>query len=185
VEASVAAGVSNDSITNAKLANMAQATVKLRAAGAGTGDPIDGTGAQVAAIIGNATTSASGVVELATDAEALGGADTTRAVTSAGLASSKSLGISGYMTLPGGLIFQWGRVTPSSGAGAVTFPITFPNNLFCVVATINSHPTTATNAVIEVGTRNRTTSGFNTVHKFYNGGFGNASEAADWFAIGN
>jgi hypothetical protein len=40
------AGIQDDAVTNAKLANMAQSTIKLRAAGAGTGDPTDGTIAQ-------------------------------------------------------------------------------------------------------------------------------------------
>jgi hypothetical protein len=35
--------ISPDAVTNAKLADMAQATIKLRASGAGTGNPIDGT----------------------------------------------------------------------------------------------------------------------------------------------
>lgn len=36
----------DNTVTNAKLADMAQATFKMRAAAAGTGDPIDGTAAQ-------------------------------------------------------------------------------------------------------------------------------------------
>lgn len=43
--------VKADSITNAQLANMAQATIKGRASGAGTGDPTDLTAAQVATIV--------------------------------------------------------------------------------------------------------------------------------------
>ena len=43
-------GIADDSVTNAKLANMAQATIKGRASGAGTGDPSDLTGAQVRTI---------------------------------------------------------------------------------------------------------------------------------------
>lgn len=39
---SQAATIANDAVTNAKLANMADATVKLREVGAGTGNPIDG-----------------------------------------------------------------------------------------------------------------------------------------------
>lgn len=44
------AAIADNSVTNAKLADMTEATIKLRAAGAGTGDPIDGTGAQVSVI---------------------------------------------------------------------------------------------------------------------------------------
>lgn len=46
-----AAGIANGSVTNAKLANMAQSTIKGRASGAGTGEPQDLTAGQVAAII--------------------------------------------------------------------------------------------------------------------------------------
>lgn len=43
--------IANDAVTNAKAANMAQSTVKGRAAGAGTGDPTDLTGTQTTAIL--------------------------------------------------------------------------------------------------------------------------------------
>lgn len=43
--------ISDDAVTNAKLANMAQATIKGRALGSLTGDPNDLTSAQVAAIV--------------------------------------------------------------------------------------------------------------------------------------
>lgn len=43
--------IDNDVVSNAKLANMAQATIKGRASGAGTGDPTDLTATQVAAIV--------------------------------------------------------------------------------------------------------------------------------------
>jgi hypothetical protein len=46
-----AATVPDDSITNAKLANMAQSTIKGRASGAGTGDPTDLTGTQATVIL--------------------------------------------------------------------------------------------------------------------------------------
>ena len=55
VDAQITGGgatVANDSITNAKLANMAQATIKGRASGAGTGDPTDLSAAQVKTILG-------------------------------------------------------------------------------------------------------------------------------------
>jgi hypothetical protein len=48
---SVAATIADDSVTNAKAANMAQSTIKGRAAGAGTGDPTDLTATQATAIL--------------------------------------------------------------------------------------------------------------------------------------
>lgn len=53
-----AATIANDAVTNAKLANMAQKTVKGRSDGAGTGDPEDITGAQLRAIQDIETTDA-------------------------------------------------------------------------------------------------------------------------------
>ena len=49
---SFAATIAADAVTNAKAANMAQSTIKGRAAGAGTGDPTDLTIAQVKALLG-------------------------------------------------------------------------------------------------------------------------------------
>lgn len=45
--------IANDAVTNAKMADMAQSTIKGRAAGAGTGDPTDLTAAQATAILDN------------------------------------------------------------------------------------------------------------------------------------
>jgi hypothetical protein len=53
VDDEITAEVIDDSISNAKAANMAAATIKLRAYGAGTGDPVDGTGTQAWEIIRN------------------------------------------------------------------------------------------------------------------------------------
>lgn len=47
----VGGGLANDSVTNAILANMTQATIKGRASGAGTGDPTDLTADQVSVIL--------------------------------------------------------------------------------------------------------------------------------------
>lgn len=51
VQVSGAGALANDSVANTKLANMAQSTVKGRAAGAGTGDPTDLSASQVRAIL--------------------------------------------------------------------------------------------------------------------------------------
>lgn len=45
--------VDSDAVSNTKLANMAQSTLKGRASGAGTGDPTDLSAAQVRAILGS------------------------------------------------------------------------------------------------------------------------------------
>lgn len=52
---SATATIANDAVTNAKMSNMAQATVKGRAAAAGTGDPTDLTADQTSTILDAAT----------------------------------------------------------------------------------------------------------------------------------
>ena len=60
------AQIDNDAVTNAKLANMAAATFKGRAAGAGTGDPTDLTAAQAKMTLAISRTDVSGLGTLAT-----------------------------------------------------------------------------------------------------------------------
>ncbi len=48
--------IANDAISNAKLANMAQATIKGRAAGGGTGDPQDLTASEARTALGSGAT---------------------------------------------------------------------------------------------------------------------------------
>ncbi len=59
---SFAATIAAKAVTNAKLADMAQATIKGRASGAGTGDPVDLTSAQVTALLDLFTAGAKGIV---------------------------------------------------------------------------------------------------------------------------
>ncbi len=88
------ANVVADSIDNTFLANMAQATIKGRASGAGTGDPTDLTGTQAAAILPDASTTQRGVVELATDAEIRSAAASpANAVVAASAIESASAGV--------------------------------------------------------------------------------------------
>jgi hypothetical protein len=102
-----------------------------------------GTGASTAAAAFTAlkqaaTTSATGVVELATDAEAMAGTDTTRAVTPSNLASAKSYSASGYQKFPGGLIIQWGvsgSLSPDANT-TLSLPITFPTAGLVAVGTV-------------------------------------------------
>jgi hypothetical protein len=122
--------ISNTAVTNAKLANMAEGSIKGRTRFTGTGEPEDLGFSQVLAIV------------------------------NAALASS--LGTSGYTTLVSGLIIQWGfnakpETSNSNGdtAHAITFPITFPNQTYTVVATAFSGDVPGAGAVV----RDVTTSG--------------------------
>lgn len=61
-------GIADNAVTNPKLADMVQATIKGRASGAGTGDPVDLTAAQVKTILALASTDISDFTEAAQDA---------------------------------------------------------------------------------------------------------------------
>jgi hypothetical protein len=90
---------------------MAASSRILGRATAGAGLVEELTGAQAAAIVAAATTSAQGAVELATTAETEAGTDTVRAVTPAGLAATsipKSTG-----TTAGDLLTFSGASTPT------------------------------------------------------------------------
>src|SRR5690348_7777398 len=60
--------IAADSVSNTELANMAQSTIKGRAAGAGTGDPTDLTAAQVKTILALTSADLSDFSEAAQDA---------------------------------------------------------------------------------------------------------------------
>jgi hypothetical protein len=107
-----------------------------------------------AVVVPDASTTVKGIVQLASTAEAQAWADNTKALTPLRLAEAlvggnQSLGTSGYQKLPGGLIIQWGYVSQSSAGQTVSFPITFPNALYSIQATIigtgpgNGHKITA------------------------------------------
>jgi carbon monoxide dehydrogenase subunit G len=93
-----------------------------------------------------ATTSVSGIVELATAAEALTGTDTVRALTPSSIGTSnQSLGTTGYKKLPGGLIIQWGIAAfAAASTGTFSFTTTF-SSVYAVL--VNSEAETVTAAV--------------------------------------
>lgn len=127
-----------------------------------------------------ANTARRGIIEVATDAEALGGTDTAKAVTSAGLASGQSLGTNGYNTLPGGLIEQWCSLdvnTDVSGSGnsyVVTFPIAFPSVVYGVAPSIYSDGSGGRNliAVQEAVTLSQVTVRVNEISSSAQSGWG-------------
>ncbi len=97
---SFAVTIGPGAVTNTKLAPMAQATFKMRAAGAGTGDPIDGTATQAKTALAIAASDVSGLAAIATS----------------GSASDLTTG-----TLPAGRFpALTGDVTTSAGALATT-----------------------------------------------------------------
>ena len=107
-----------------------------------------------------ASTTVSGIVGLATSAEAqaftankfIDGAKLSDAFKGYNV----SLAANGYQKLPSGLIIQWGTATTSASAGvAVNFPIQFPNSLLLLSSNADSP-----NAYFANFT-SRTTSGFN------------------------
>lgn len=125
---SVAATIANDAVTNAKLANMAEATIKGRAVGAGTGDPTDLTGTQATAILDAFTgDSGAGGVKGLVPAPASGDA-----------AANKFLRASGvWATLP---VFKAGSSTIANGATskAITFATTFGSTNYAISAVLNN-----------------------------------------------
>ncbi|MDA8258386.1 MAG: hypothetical protein M0Z99_22615 [Betaproteobacteria bacterium] len=89
----------------------------------------------VSTVVGDASTTVKGKVQLATSAEAQALTDALKALTPATLASAlkgtnQGLAGNGYQKLPGGLIIQWGSVAGSGSAVTFTYPIAFPNNVF-------------------------------------------------------
>ena len=109
-----------------------------------------------------------------------------------------SVGESGYMCLPGGLIIQWGKVlidysiehgsyaVPGGSVnkykGSGVFPIVFPHALMCITATSNDVPNTYIASIYP-----SSVSGYNwsyqSTQAYSTGGSG--ANSFCWIAIGN
>lgn len=87
-----------------------------------------------------------------------------------------SVGANGTSFLPGGAIIQWGS---SASTGNVSFPSSFPNNVFSVVLT--SNVSGATSGALTIYTNSITTSGF----KIFVTGSTAGYTPFYWMAIGN
>lgn len=55
-------------------------------------------------------------------------------------ALAQSIGANGYVTLPGGIIIQWGTDSTNTSPQSITLPIPFPNNFFAFVTTMDLDP---------------------------------------------
>lgn len=86
----------------------------------------------------------------------------------------------GILTLPNGLIFQWGT---TAGAGAKTFATAFPNNCFNLQLMLSGSDTGVIYSASQSGLSK---TGFTLAPRFYtSGGAGNTGETVYFFAIGN
>ncbi|WP_217467974.1 gp53-like domain-containing protein [Achromobacter pulmonis] len=121
------------------LLNSAGTGFWLNGADNNTTDP-DSGGTNWTAVISNAaSTTAAGIIAIATTAQAQAMTSDVVALTPKKLAdafagSRQSLTANGFQVLPGGLIIQWGKSNFSAGvtSGTITLPIAFPNALLSV-----------------------------------------------------
>lgn len=153
-----------------------------------------GTGQSTAAdafnaIKQSATETASGVVELATAAEAQSLTDATRSITPFTLAqslkgSNQTLAATGYQKFPGGLFVQWGNIAPVSKAtNGGTFTVTFPSAFSSVfVALCNPSDLTDGSGTVGVYVNSLSTTGFTA--QLDNSDTRTATLGLYWVAIG-
>ncbi len=118
---------------------------------------------------------------------ALGTSNTQLATT--GFANpASSLVAEGYQKFPSGMILQWGRdAFDAAGNSNITFPITFPNNIFGMTATVNKNPV-STGFVMSTQIVSISQAGATIYGSFgNNAGFGNltSDETCFWMATGN
>jgi hypothetical protein len=125
------AQISDDAVTNVKLANMTAATFKGRAAGAGTGDPIDLTAAQAKTALAITASDVSGLGGLAT-LDQVGAAQIA-----AGALDGKAINMQGALLRGAELIdYAETSATPVISAGVLTLDLE-TGSVFEVVLTAN------------------------------------------------
>jgi prepilin-type N-terminal cleavage/methylation domain-containing protein len=88
-------------------------------------------------IFPNGTTQVTAFPGFATGAQVIAGTNTSSAVTAASLTSQQSIGSSGYYTLPGGLILEWGLTSSigSNGDVYVAMPYTCTTSVYNISLT--------------------------------------------------
>lgn len=106
----------------------------------------------------NSTETIQGTIRVGTQAEVNAGTIDDAAITpkkfvEAFKGSALSLYANGYQRLPSGLIVQWGANIFNTTETAVTFPIAFPNEGFCVLA---SNSTNTPSVTVSAGSLTKT-----------------------------
>lgn len=112
---------------------------------------------------------------------AAAGTQTTQLATTAFVDPAHSIGANGYVKLSSGVLIQWGTTSSvaTNGTAAVSFPITFPNNVFSVTLGGGNNSAAAKFMSASVQNGSLSASGFTAQN---NGGDANAIM---WMAIGN
>jgi hypothetical protein len=166
-------------VTNVKAAAMPAATLKGNN-GAASASPQDLTVAQVAALVA------------ASGPQVAAGTDAGHLVTPASLvAAGQSLSATGYLTLAGGLIVQWGHYDSGSNTGwngsthAVAFPIAFPNGCFSVQGLTDNQGATGSLAYALQAVTPCSTTGISFGTVGYQSGSANAIRGFYWMVIGD
>lgn len=131
-----------------------------------------------------------GLIERASVLQAIEGVGDVAAVTPAGLhawgaSSARSMGVNGYLKIPGtALILQWGRLTATIGEAdfTVTFPVTFPTACVLLAGQVNN---AAGAADMDLFVQGRGTPGKSSGQLRVNK-IGSSPSAArlDWWALG-
>lgn len=137
--------------------------------------------ANTAWIAGTSETVGAKTVRGNSGASAAAEADISMATLATMLGFASSIGDPGYITLPSGLIIQWGGTSSIAAGGgqAVTFPLAFPTACFRALV---SPVTNANNtSVFSVGARSVSTTGFVVTNNSGTSG----PLSASWLALGN
>lgn len=131
----------------------------------------------------NASETVTGVVEIATAAEAqaftankvIDGAKLAEAFKGANI----STGLNGFQKLPGGLILQWGNAVSVATTGSITYPVAYPN---AALMTIAADQTTNVNQVGTMATTLTSATAFAYASAQNTTGY--VVGSFNWFSIG-
>lgn len=145
-------------------------------------------------LIGNASQTVRGLVQLATAAQALAFKDlyhpiTPKTLADAFVGTNAKMAINGYQKLPSGLIIQWGNaLSGADGESIITFPVAFPKAMFRAFASEGAAESWKSNVAIVYGTHSATKTGMLVRCKSITGASGPVvapGVISNWLAIGN